>query len=101
MSKSIRKMTAKEKKRYIRSLFRGYRAMTQELEQSLSELGVRVEHTRKHIKLYYNGRLFTCPSSPSDARAGLNFAANLCRAIKEQDGSFPLPQQTPTERISI
>ena len=101
MAKSINEMTAKEKKRYLKNLFRGYRGMTRELEQSLLELGVRVERTRKHIKLYYNDKLFTCPSSPSDARAGLNFATNLCRAIKEQESSFPLPRQTPTDRISV
>lgn len=99
MAKSINEITAKEKKRYLKNLFRGYRGMTHQLEQNLGALGFQVKRTKKHIRLYYNRMRFTCPSTPSDFRSGVNFAAALCRVL-EQEKVIPLPTQTPTDRIS-
>lgn len=74
-------MSAEEKRKTVKKLFRGYKKMTRELERSLNEIGIQVEYTKKHIKLYYNGKLFTCATSASDHRAGLNLASVICHAI--------------------
>ena len=74
-------MTADEKRKIVKQLFKGYKKMTRDLEHSLEEMGIQVEHTKKHIKLFYNGKLFTCPSSASDYRSGMNLATIICHEI--------------------
>lgn len=74
-------MTANEKRKIVKQLFRGYKKMTRDLEHSLEEIGIQVEYTKKHIKLFYKGKLFTCPSSASDYRSGMNLAAIICHEI--------------------
>lgn len=69
------------KKKHIKQLFRGYKKMNRDLELKLEALGFKVEHTKKHIKLFYDDQLFICPSSASDFRSGMNLATIICRAI--------------------
>lgn len=74
-------MSAEEKKRYVKQLFKGYKKMTHNLQQCLEEIGIRVEHGKKHIKLFYNDKLFICSCSGSDYRSGMNLASAICREI--------------------
>jgi len=74
-------MSAEEKKKYIKQLFKGYKKMTHNLQQRLEEIGIRVEYGKKHIKLFYNDKLFICSCSGSDYRSGMNLASAICREI--------------------
>ena len=74
-------LSSQEKKKYIKQLFRGYRKMTKDMEMILTSIGIRVEYSKKHIKLFYNGKVFLCPSSASDFRSGMNLASIICREI--------------------
>lgn len=74
-------MSIQEKKKAIKTMFRGYRKMSASMEVQLIELGFKVEKTKRHIKLYYNSQLFIVPSTASDSRSGMNTASIICRAI--------------------
>lgn len=75
-------MSVQEKRKTIKSLFRGYRKMSSAMEIELIAMGFRVEKTKRHIKLYYNTQLFIVPSTASDSRSGMNTASIICRAIQ-------------------
>lgn len=77
----VYELTSQEKKKYIKQLLKGYRRMTKDLEKSLESIGFQVERTKNHVKLFYNGKLFSCPSSASDSRAGMNLATVICREL--------------------
>lgn len=74
-------MTIQERKQAIKALFKGYRRMSHSMEMELEALGIRVERTKNHVKLYSNGRLYTAPSSASDWRSGANLASVICREM--------------------
>lgn len=74
-------MTVDEKRKIVKRLFKGYKKMTHDLEHSLREMGIQVEYSKKHIKLFYNGKLLICPSSASDSRSGINLATIICHEI--------------------
>ena len=75
------RMTEQEKKQYIKKLFKGYRSMSRSMERELEMLGMRVQRTKNHIKLYYNGKLFICSASATDFRSGRNLASDICRSM--------------------
>ena len=74
-------MSAEEKKKAIKGILKGYRRMTKAMEMELEALGIRVVRSKKHIKLYSNGKLYAAPSSSSDWRAGANLASVICREL--------------------
>ena len=65
----------------IKYLFKGYRTMTGSLQTQLSKLGIVTEKRKKHWILKCNGYIFSCPSSSSDHRAGLNLAQEIIRIL--------------------
>lgn len=74
-------MTTQERKKVIKALFKGYRKMSHSMEKELEALGIRVERSKNHVKLYNNGKLYTAPSSASDWRSGANLASVICREM--------------------
>lgn len=74
-------MTAQERKQTIKTLFKGYRKMSRSMEKDLEALGIHVERTKKHVKLYCDGKLYTISSSASDWRSGANLASVICREM--------------------
>ena len=74
-------MTIQERKQAIKALFKGYRRMSRSMEKELESLGIQVERTKNHVKLYCDGRLYTAPSSASDWRSGANLASIICREM--------------------
>lgn len=78
---SVKNFTIEEKRIYIKKIFRGYRKMTKNIERTLEELGFTVVHTKSHIKLFYQDKLFLCPTTASDVRSGMNLASIICRTI--------------------
>ena len=82
--KGSAKMSVEEKKKYVRQLFKGYKKMTHSLQKELKAIGIRVEYGKKHIKLFYNDKLFICSCSGSDYRSGMNLASAICRVIKNE-----------------
>lgn len=74
-------LTNQERKKAIKTLFKGYRRMTRSMEIELDQLGIRVERTKNHVKLYFCGKLYTAPSSASDWRTGANLASIICREM--------------------
>lgn len=82
MKKENKKQKALEEE--IKCLFRGYRKMTGKLQKQLLELGIQIEHKKKHYVLKLDGasQIFICPCSASDSRSGLNLANELIRAIR-------------------
>ena len=74
-------MTTQERKQAIKALFKGYRKMSRSMERELEALGIHVERSKHHVKLYNNGKLYTAPSSASDWRSGANLASIICREM--------------------
>lgn len=74
-------MTTQERKQAIKTLFKGYRRMSRSMEKDLEALGIRVERTKNHVKLYCDSRLYTAPSFASDWRSGTNLASIICREM--------------------
>ena len=74
-------LSIQEKMNEIKKIFKGYKKMNRDMEKKLEDLGFEVEHTKKHIKIFYEGKLFTCPSTASDFRSGMNLATVICRGI--------------------
>lgn len=74
-------MSIQERKQAIKAIFKGYRKMSHSMEEELEQLGIRVERTKNHIKLYCDGKLYTAPSSASDWRSGTNLASVICREM--------------------
>ena len=58
--------------------------MSPYIEKEFKALGIQVQHTKNHIKLYYNGKLYIAPSSASDWRSGANLASKICRDIRHE-----------------
>ena len=75
------KLTIQEKKKSIKKLFKGYKKMNRDFEQRLEDFGFKIEYTKKHIKLFYENKLFICPSTASDFRSGMNLATIICQEI--------------------
>ena len=78
---SAKNFTIEEKRICIKKTFKGYRKMTKSIERTLEELGFTVVHTKSHIKLLYQDKLFLCPTTASDIRSGMNLATIICRTI--------------------
>lgn len=74
-------MSIQERKQAIKALLKGYRRMSRSMEKELESLGIQVERTKNHVKLYCDGRLYTAPSSASDWRSGANLASIICREM--------------------
>lgn len=68
-------------KRAIKQLFKNYKRMDRNFRCQLTSYGFEVRRTSKHVKLFYHGRLFICPSSASDYRGGRNLASVICNAF--------------------
>lgn len=68
-------------KKDIKQLFKNYKKMDRKFMRQLTSYGFEVQRTSKHIKLFYNGKLFICPSSASDYRGGRNLASAICNAF--------------------
>lgn len=68
-------------KQLIKQLFKNYKKMDRGFIRKLESVGFHVERTSKHVKLYYNDKLFICPASASDYRGGRNLASIICNAI--------------------
>lgn len=81
MKKKKNKRTQEENIKY---LFRGYRKMTRKLQKQLLELGIQIEHKKKHYVLKIDGesQIFICPCSASDTRSGINLANELIKVIR-------------------
>lgn len=80
---SAQKMTTREQKEKIKGLFKGYRRMSAAMERELEALGFCVVRTRKHIRIYCNGKRITAPTSASDWRSGPNLASVICRELEK------------------
>lgn len=80
MNDSDKKRTQTIKKREFYSVLKDYKKMTKRTENKLNNLGVDIENTANHYKLYYNGQLFILGKTPSDHRAGRNVASLLAKA---------------------
>lgn len=76
---NAKEMNAQEKKRAVKSILKGYRRISRSMEMDLESLGIQVVRTKKHVKLYSNGKLYAAPSSCSDWRSGANLASVICR----------------------
>lgn len=74
-------MTVESRKQAIKKLLKGYRRITQSMEGELRELGIRVERTKNHVKLYCDGRMYTTSATASDWRTGANLASLICRDL--------------------
>ena len=77
---SSKKRAQAVKKREFYSILKDYKKMNKRTKSKLNGLGVEVNKSTNHYKLYYNGQLFILGSSPSDHRAGRNVASLLARA---------------------
>ena len=55
--------------------------MTRTLEKELKSMGIHVEHSHKHLKLYGFGKMYIAPVSASDFRSGRNLASLICREL--------------------
>lgn len=78
-------MSAEEQKRAIKRIFRGYRGMTNSIEKELNDVGVEVQRTKKHVKMYCDGKMYITATSASDHRAGANIASVICRDISAKE----------------
>ena len=60
-----------------------YHGMTSTIRKRLRAIGIRVVEGKKHFKVYYNGvpTPFTLAKTPSDFRAGKNFASDVIRFL--------------------
>lgn len=65
----------------LKIIFKNYRHMTPSIKRELEDLGFIVEKGRKHIIIRKNQLCFSCPSTPSDYRSGLNFANILKKSL--------------------
>ena len=74
-------MTVERRKQAIKTLLKGYRRMSLGMERELAELGIRVERTKNHVKLYCDGRMYTAAATASDWRTGANLASLICRDL--------------------
>lgn len=68
-------------KKAIKLLFKNYRRMDHNFISRLTSYGFEVQRASKHVKLFYHGKLFICPSSGSDYRGGRNLASAICNAV--------------------
>ncbi len=77
-------MPIQEKKKAIKAALKGCRKMSHSTEAQLEALGIHVENSKKHVKLYCNGKFYTMPSTASDWRAGANLASVICRELEKE-----------------
>lgn len=78
-------MTVDEKKVYVKNLLKNYKKMNKKLERNLESIGIRVETSKKHLKIYCGNKLFICSSSVSDYRSGRNLASMICQELDYQN----------------
>lgn len=70
-----------DKKKQIEHLFKGYRTMNRRMQRELSSLGIDVVKRRKHWILKVDEKVFSCSSSGSDWRGGLNLAHEIMHSL--------------------
>ncbi len=70
-----------DKKKQIEYLFKGYRTMNGRMQRELNSLGIEVIKRKKHWILKVNEKVFSCPSSSSDWRGGLNLAHEIMHSL--------------------
>lgn len=73
-----------KRKQKIKSMFKGYKHLSNEMKQELSELGMTVTEEGKHYKLTYRDDpryMVTIGKTPSDNRAGNNSAALINKVM--------------------
>lgn len=75
------KNTNVSSKETLKLLFKNYRRMDRRLCSQLKKMGIEVEKGKKHWILHVNGNCFTCSSTASDHRAGINLAQSMARCL--------------------
>ena len=55
--------------------------MNRRMQRELSSLGIEVVKRRKHWILKVDEKVFSCPSSGSDWRGGLNLAHEIMHSL--------------------
>lgn len=73
-----------KRKQKIKSMFKGYKHLSNEMKQELSELGMTITEDGKHYKLTYRDDpryMVTIGKTPSDNRAGNNSAALINKVM--------------------
>jgi hypothetical protein len=68
----------------LKALLRGYKSMTKDVRDGLSDLGFSISEDGKHFKVVYKGDdryTFALPKTSSDFRAGLNSASDIAKRI--------------------
>ncbi len=75
-------MNSAKQDQQLKQLLKGYRVMTASLKSNLESFGIEVTKSKKHWILKYHGFVFSCPTSSSDCRSGINLAQELIRARK-------------------
>ena len=73
-------MNSAKQDQQLKQLLKGYRVMTASLKSNLESFGIEVTKRKKHWILKYHGFVFSCPTSSSDCRSGINLAQELIRA---------------------
>lgn len=71
---------SEERKKKIKDLFKGYKHLTGTMRQELTSLGFIITEEGKHYKLKYRGDgryTSAVAKTPSDARSGINCAAEI------------------------
>lgn len=75
---------SEKRKQKIKSMFKGYKHLNNEMKQELAELGMTVTEEGKHYKLTYRDDpryMVTIGKTPSDNRAGNNSAALINKVM--------------------
>lgn len=73
-----------ERRKKIKSIFRGYTRLTSAMRQELQELGFEIQEDGKHYKFIPNGDaryMVTIARTPSDNRAGDNNASTISKKV--------------------
>ena len=73
-----------ERKQKIKSLFKGYKAVSGTMKQQLADMGFELTEAGKHYKLTYRGDsryLVTVGKTPSDNRSGSNTASEISKIM--------------------
>lgn len=68
----------------LKTLLRGYKSMSKEIRDGLTNLGFSISEDGKHFKAVYKGDdryTFSISKTSSDVRAGLNLASDIAKRI--------------------
>lgn len=78
----------KNQKNMLKQTFKNYRNMTASTKRTLASMGIQAEKRKKHWILKYGNKIFICPTTASDHRAGMNLALEICRELSEDRESI-------------